>query len=252
MLEVKYHVPDWNSRFETSESRKCKTLHWIALPSSLDGAEYMELVDRPGGDGLFGAWVALLAVAAKCNQRGVLAKASGKPHTASSLAALTRLPVSTFEKLLPILVELNMLAVTEYEGSSLINQEPATGALLVNQESVSWPAKSPSPVQPVHNTYSTGTEQTGQTDKQIQDKTGTAQVQEQDTQTEHTDITEQSQDAAEVVSADSMDLQELSLAEVEKRWRDCRDRKARQVYQNLYRQKAAEADAQMPPAAEGH
>jgi hypothetical protein len=83
-----------------------KRTNWFPAPNDLSADSYVELVSHNDGAAHFGAWMALLMVASRARLRGTLAWEDGRPHTAESLARLTRLPeviVSTaIERLLAI------------------------------------------------------------------------------------------------------------------------------------------------------
>ncbi len=104
-----YSIPEWDTKFETSESRKLKKLTWIAMNTLFDTDEYAELTNHPSGASHLGAWLAVVMTAAKSRKRGTLIRANGQPHTPESLALITRLPATLFEEALPRLVEIGLL-----------------------------------------------------------------------------------------------------------------------------------------------
>ena len=94
-----YRIKNWRDLFETPESRKRSTaLPWVAIPTKHDGKGYRRLV-REFGPAVYGAWVMICAVAAKCPERGTLADADG-PLSADDIADKTDCPVAVIEQAL--------------------------------------------------------------------------------------------------------------------------------------------------------
>lgn len=91
-------VTDWNERFENSRTREMKRMQWVPVPNRFDGDGYTELMDHDQGGLHYAAWVLLLEVASKCQERGRLLRDNGRPHDAGSLSRLTRLPKHAFEE----------------------------------------------------------------------------------------------------------------------------------------------------------
>jgi len=103
-------VVDWSSRYENNRTRDLKVMAWVPVPNKLDGDGYTELVDNPDGAAHLAAWLVCLQVASKCAPRGTLLRDNGEPHTAQSLARISRLPVGVFEAAIPRLLEIGWLA----------------------------------------------------------------------------------------------------------------------------------------------
>lgn len=95
-----YRVRDWPRHFETHESRKLKTIKWVAVPNKHDGRGFRRLIHA--GPDVFGAWILILQVASKCPERGVLADADG-PLTPEDLEAKTGCPATVFAAALKLL-----------------------------------------------------------------------------------------------------------------------------------------------------
>lgn len=104
-----YAVADWKSRFENSRSREVKSLTWHQMPVLLADPIFAQIVTEDGGAAIFGAFVSLVQVAAQGNPRGTITLPNGKPHTAKSLALLTRMPVELIETTLRVTSELGWL-----------------------------------------------------------------------------------------------------------------------------------------------
>jgi len=86
-----YSIKDWALHYEINRTREMKLMQWLPLPIKLDGEGYAALMDHENGAAHFGVFVAVLEVAARCPQRGVLAGASG-PYTEKAIARLIRMP----------------------------------------------------------------------------------------------------------------------------------------------------------------
>jgi len=95
-----YSIAKWQETFETSESKRYKNLTWVSLPIGLNSNGYHELVFQFGEEApaIYGAWCALLAVAAQAPVRGTLASSKG-PYTLARIAVETRMPEVVFAKL---------------------------------------------------------------------------------------------------------------------------------------------------------
>jgi len=96
-----YRIAKWNEVFERAESRKLKVLTWVAMPTGFTSNGYQLMLDEfgPEAPAIYGAWCALVSVAASCSDRGVLANGQGIPLKLSHIARMTGFPVSVFEKL---------------------------------------------------------------------------------------------------------------------------------------------------------
>lgn len=104
-----YRIPNWNDRFESAASRKLTALSSVLMPTNHDGDSYCDLMERPDGAALYGAWCLIVQVAAKCSPRGTLVRANGIPHTAQSIARKTHCPVSIVESAMTVLSEIGWL-----------------------------------------------------------------------------------------------------------------------------------------------
>lgn len=95
-MAVLWRIRNWDKLFENNRTRELKHLTWVPLPNKHDGDGYTELMDHPNGAAHFGAWVAIVQVASKCDPRGTLMRDRADrstPHDASSLSRITRIPV---------------------------------------------------------------------------------------------------------------------------------------------------------------
>lgn len=96
-----YRISKWREVFERAESRKLKVLHWVSVPISFQSNGYQSLLDEFGDDAasIYGAWCALVALAASCTVRGLLANGRGNPLPISHVSRITGLSSSVFERL---------------------------------------------------------------------------------------------------------------------------------------------------------
>lgn len=84
-------IRDWESTFENNRSREVKKLTYVCVPNKLDGDGFTELLDHKDGAAHYGCWVALLAVASRCEPRGTLSRDGARPHNVASLSRITRI-----------------------------------------------------------------------------------------------------------------------------------------------------------------
>jgi len=102
-------VARWKDNFENNRTREMRTMAWVPVPVKLGGDGYTELIDHPNGAAHFGVWIAVLEVAAGCDIRGTLLRDSGRPHDASSISRLTRIPADMVREALGRLLEIGWL-----------------------------------------------------------------------------------------------------------------------------------------------
>ena len=106
-----YRIKNWDDHFENNRTRDLKSMSWVPMPNKMDGDGYTELVDHPDGAAHFGAWVAIVEVASKCDPRGTLLREGARPHNPASLARISRLKKEVFEQAIPRLVQIGWLEV---------------------------------------------------------------------------------------------------------------------------------------------
>ncbi len=98
-----YRIKNWKEDYETAQTRRVKgQLRWVLVPTRHDGKSFRRLLREPDGAALFGAWVVILQVAAKCPTRGVLADGDG-PLSAHDIADKTGFPPEVIERALEML-----------------------------------------------------------------------------------------------------------------------------------------------------
>jgi hypothetical protein len=109
-------VSRWNEVFETAESRRHRSLLWIAIPVSFNSTGLQRLLDEFDGvkaAALYGCWNALLKIAASAPVRGVLAGHKGESYTSGRLARLSGFPQQLFDELIPWCVSVGWLVTAQ-------------------------------------------------------------------------------------------------------------------------------------------
>lgn len=106
-------IVNWSDHFETTENKRLVRFTWLALPTKQEGDGYTELMSaHENGCAHFGAWTALLQLAAKCSPRGTLVRDLGGrlvAHDIASISRITRVPVQVLGEAVPRLVEIGWL-----------------------------------------------------------------------------------------------------------------------------------------------
>ena len=122
-------VRDWDLLYENNRSRTLKRADWFPAQNDLSADAYVELVDHPDGAAQLGVGHAILMVASRARpRRGLLLKDDGRPHTAESIARVTRLPEAVVKDALPRLLEIGLLEVFHPEKPGDSNLPPHPGA----------------------------------------------------------------------------------------------------------------------------
>lgn len=96
-----YRVKNWKKLYEKAQTRKVLNAQWVAVPVKHDGKGFRRLMMMKNGPALYGAWVIILQVAAKCTVRGTLADDEG-PLTPEDLCLKTGCPQSVIEQALQV------------------------------------------------------------------------------------------------------------------------------------------------------
>lgn len=121
-----YTIKNWAKHYEVSQSRKVERAQWVPLPVKHDGKGFRRLMAMKDGLCLYGAWVLIVQIAAKCDPRGQLID-DGEPLTAEDLAIKTGAPESMFIRALEVLSSQRIawIVVADWErtGSTLPLQD---------------------------------------------------------------------------------------------------------------------------------
>lgn len=104
-----WRIRNWVENFETHETKKLSEMKWLPLPVKLGGDGYTEILDHPDGAAHFGAWTAIMKLAAGCRPRGTLIRDTGEPHTVSTISRVTWIPAPTLEAAIPRLLKCRWL-----------------------------------------------------------------------------------------------------------------------------------------------
>ena len=109
-------VSRWREVFETAESRRHGSLNWISVPVTFNSTGLQKMLDdfEPiKAAALYGAWMALLKVAATAPDRGILAGHKGEPYTPGRLARLSGFAQSLFDELIPWCLKVGWLVTAQ-------------------------------------------------------------------------------------------------------------------------------------------
>ena len=126
-------IVGWD-RYETADSRKCRTMQWVAVPINHDGLGYIEMMSHPEGIRMIGGWLLILQLAARCPVRGVLVSDGGRVLGAREIALKLRAPQAQIEQCIEALVAAKWIEEFEYSGS-LPDTIPTTGQHRTAQDS---------------------------------------------------------------------------------------------------------------------
>lgn len=97
-----YRVKDFDAQYTKSDAVKSKKIHWISLPVSFDDLATRRIFARDDGAAIYGAQVAIAAIAARMPERGLLHDL-GSPLTAADLSIMTGIAQEVFETALQVL-----------------------------------------------------------------------------------------------------------------------------------------------------
>lgn len=134
-------VRDWDGLYENNRSREIKRADWFPASNDLSADAYIELIENEQGAAHFGAWNAILMVVSRARPRcGLLVKKDGQPHTAESLARVTRIPEALFLEAIPRLLQIGLLEIADADSSKMnsLAPHPAAG---ISQDNAGKPQK---------------------------------------------------------------------------------------------------------------
>lgn len=131
-----YRIKNWNQIYENNRTRELKKLQWIPIPVKLDGDGYTNIMcdengqPRKTGPAIFGAFIAILEVAASCDNialRGTLLRSSGEPHDFASLARITRIPIKIIEDMFSFCtISIKWIEIIDLETGAGMSHDNAT------------------------------------------------------------------------------------------------------------------------------
>lgn len=133
-------VASWSEHFENNRTRELKVMTWVPVPTKQDGDGYTQVMDHPHGAAHFGTWIAILQVAAKCDERGTLVRDGRNgvrvAHDATSLSRLTRIPRKTIADAIARLLEIGWLEedAEDVELNPMESTSPHEGAAMSQED----------------------------------------------------------------------------------------------------------------------
>ena len=98
-----YRIANWNDHYENNRTRELKKLDWVPIPNKQDGDGYTLIMEHANGAAIFGAWIACVQIASRCEPRGTLLRDGAKPHDSASLSRMSRVPEKTIKEMLELL-----------------------------------------------------------------------------------------------------------------------------------------------------
>jgi len=117
-----YRIKDWDKYFEKAESRRCKTMSWVPIPTKHDGSGYRRVAAYHRAGELFAAWILIVETAAKMPTRGLLYK-DGKALTPKDLAYRTGFPEDIFNLAFTVLTDSEIGWLEIVAGDEIIQDE---------------------------------------------------------------------------------------------------------------------------------
>ena len=126
-----YRIRDWNEIYENNRTRELKSLSWVPIPNKLDGDGYTEIMQEKNGTTIYGAWVACVLLASRCDPRGTLVRSSGEPHTCDSISRITRIPINIVAQMLDFSTSICMwMEIIDIQTGAVIPQDVAVSSRL--------------------------------------------------------------------------------------------------------------------------
>lgn len=124
-----YRVAKWEEVFETAESRRYANLRWVAMPISLNSNGYEAMLEdfESEAPAIYGAWCALVAVAASCAVRGLLCSSRGRALKLSQISRRTGFEVPLLESMI------RWAAMPEIAWLEVLTEEQALAELAKKQ-----------------------------------------------------------------------------------------------------------------------
>ena len=122
-------IKNWNTHFETAQSRKVSNLTWVAIPNNLNSRGYRKIMKHPDRAKVFAAWIILIEIASNSRTRGQLGDEDGA-YTTEDLELYSDFPKEDFELAIPFLKEIGW--VCEQDGSELVADSESASSGLVD------------------------------------------------------------------------------------------------------------------------
>lgn len=95
-------VAKWSETFETAKSRGYQRLDWVSVPVDLDSSGRLQMVEDFDTEfaAIYGAWITLVLIAARCPTRGVLANSKGHPISTKQMSLRSHVSDTDFDRLI--------------------------------------------------------------------------------------------------------------------------------------------------------
>ena len=90
-----YKIRDWETLFETCETKKLVHLRWVPIPNKHDGKSFRRIASMKNSCEIFTAWMLILQIASKCHPRGTLIDGD-IPIQTDDMAIMTGFPEKIF------------------------------------------------------------------------------------------------------------------------------------------------------------
>lgn len=101
---IAYRIKDWAKHFEKADTRKCKSMLWVPVPTKHDGKGFRRIAQHPEGIIIFAGWILLLQIASKMPVRGLLAD-EDRALTTEDMEFMTGFSAEVFELALESLTD---------------------------------------------------------------------------------------------------------------------------------------------------
>lgn len=102
-----YQIKNWEKHFEVAQSKRVEgPLNWVPVPTKHDSLAFRRIMALEDGMAIFGAWILILEIAAKCPVRGTLGELSESgpiEYGPGELAMMTGCPSILFQRALDVL-----------------------------------------------------------------------------------------------------------------------------------------------------
>lgn len=131
---IAYRIRDWKKHFEKADTRQCKSMNWVPVPTRHDGGGFSRVARHEKSIELFCAWILIVEVAAKMPVRGLLVK-DGRPLDSVDMHYRTQFPKNIFDLAFTVLVNpsIGWLEQIEYaQEEDMTKDWQSAGSVLVD------------------------------------------------------------------------------------------------------------------------
>ena len=103
----------WRRHYERAQARRLVNLPWFCQSTDLSHPLFVQVAVHPSGLEIYGLFRILLAVAARCTPRGILAMRSGDPLDVVMLGQMTHVAQARIRKVLPLVESFGLIQRAE-------------------------------------------------------------------------------------------------------------------------------------------